>query len=202
MKTFLPVSKSIESSRSGTSAPLAGVSSDRTASLLARPLQTEPLTALGGLRDADVEQLAQAGGVEHAVGEAHQGTAPRTPPGSRRRGRVSPDRPCLARRSCVPPLVRATWEGYRWRYAHSGRTRRSTVNSLGVMTAGATDTIPVLEGEAAAAVAHRGGHVQIIAAAGSGKTEVVSQRVASLLRTGSQPSRSWRSRSPRRPPRS
>lgn len=55
------------------------------------------------------------------------------------------------------------------------------------MQAGATDTIPVLEGEAAAAVAHRGGHVQIIAAAGSGKTEVVSQRVASLLKDGEQP---------------
>jgi DNA helicase-2/ATP-dependent DNA helicase PcrA len=47
-----------------------------------------------------------------------------------------------------------------------------------------SDTTPVLEGEAAAAVAHRGGHVQIIAAAGSGKTEVVSQRVASLLADG------------------
>jgi len=49
------------------------------------------------------------------------------------------------------------------------------------MPADAIDGIPGLEGEAAAAVAHRGGHVQIIAAAGSGKTEVVSQRVASLL---------------------
>lgn len=37
---------------------------------------------------------------------------------------------------------------------------------------------PVLEGDAARAAAHRGSHVQIIAAAGSGKTEVVSQRVA------------------------
>src|SRR4051812_23689986 len=46
------------------------------------------------------------------------------------------------------------------------------------------DDIPVLEGEAAAAVAHRGGHVQIIAAAGSGKTEVVSQRVAALIEDG------------------
>lgn len=46
------------------------------------------------------------------------------------------------------------------------------------------DTTPVLDGEAASAVAHRGGHVQIIAAAGSGKTEVVSQRVASLLADG------------------
>lgn len=55
------------------------------------------------------------------------------------------------------------------------------------MTADATDTIPLLEGQAAAAVAHRDGHVQIIAAAGSGKTEVVSQRVASLLKDGAQP---------------
>ena len=47
-----------------------------------------------------------------------------------------------------------------------------------------TPSIPVLEGDAAEAVAHRGGHVQIIAAAGSGKTEVVSQRVASLLSDG------------------
>jgi DNA helicase-2/ATP-dependent DNA helicase PcrA len=51
------------------------------------------------------------------------------------------------------------------------------------MTPGEPD-IPVLEGEAAEAVAHRGGHVQIIAAAGAGKTEVVSQRVAALLDEG------------------
>lgn len=47
--------------------------------------------------------------------------------------------------------------------------------------------IPQLDGDAAAAVAHRGSHVQIIAAAGSGKTEVVSQRVASLLADGEAP---------------
>ena len=40
---------------------------------------------------------------------------------------------------------------------------------------------PRLEGEALAAVRHRGSHLQIIASAGSGKTEVVSQRVADLL---------------------
>ncbi len=57
------------------------------------------------------------------------------------------------------------------------------------MSEGASDVIPLLEGEAAAAVAHRGGHVQIIAAAGSGKTEVVSQRVASLL-AGGEPAES------------
>lgn len=51
----------------------------------------------------------------------------------------------------------------------------------------ASDATPKLEGDAAAAVAHRGGHVQIIAAAGSGKTEVVSQRVASLLADGEAP---------------
>ncbi len=43
---------------------------------------------------------------------------------------------------------------------------------------------PVLEGDALAAVRHRGTHIQIIAAAGSGKTEVVSQRVVDLLAEG------------------
>jgi DNA helicase-2/ATP-dependent DNA helicase PcrA len=49
------------------------------------------------------------------------------------------------------------------------------------VTGGASGDIPVLEGDAAAAVAHAGSHIQIIAAAGSGKTEVVSQRVAALI---------------------
>ena len=39
-------------------------------------------------------------------------------------------------------------------------------------------------GDALAAVRHRGSHLQIIAAAGSGKTEVVSQRVVDLLADG------------------
>jgi DNA helicase-2/ATP-dependent DNA helicase PcrA len=43
---------------------------------------------------------------------------------------------------------------------------------------------PVLEGEALRAVKHRGSHVQIIASAGSGKTEVVSQRVVGLIEDG------------------
>ena len=42
-------------------------------------------------------------------------------------------------------------------------------------------TAPVLKGQASNTVRHRGSHLQIIAAAGSGKTEVVSQRVVSLL---------------------
>lgn len=46
---------------------------------------------------------------------------------------------------------------------------------------------PVLTGDALAAVEHRGSHMQIIAAAGSGKTEVVSQRVANLLEDGVDP---------------
>jgi DNA helicase-2/ATP-dependent DNA helicase PcrA len=45
-------------------------------------------------------------------------------------------------------------------------------------------TSPRLESDALAAVRHRGGHLQIIASAGSGKTEVVSQRVADLLADG------------------
>lgn len=49
------------------------------------------------------------------------------------------------------------------------------------------EAVPVLNGEAAEAAAHRGGHVQIIAAAGSGKTEVVSQRVAILVAEGVAP---------------
>ncbi|MGX1591386.1 ATP-dependent helicase [Glutamicibacter sp. NPDC055491] len=53
--------------------------------------------------------------------------------------------------------------------------------------AATTANIPQLEGDAAKAVAHRGSHIQIIAAAGSGKTEVVSQRVASLLADGEAP---------------
>jgi DNA helicase-2/ATP-dependent DNA helicase PcrA len=44
--------------------------------------------------------------------------------------------------------------------------------------------LPRLEGDALRAVRHRGSHVQIIAAAGSGKTEVVSQRVAALIADG------------------
>nr|WP_091326509.1 ATP-dependent DNA helicase [Geodermatophilus ruber] len=43
---------------------------------------------------------------------------------------------------------------------------------------------PILQGQALAAVQHRGSHIQIIASAGSGKTEVVSQRVAALLAEG------------------
>jgi DNA helicase-2/ATP-dependent DNA helicase PcrA len=45
-------------------------------------------------------------------------------------------------------------------------------------------TTPQLDGDALAAVHHRGSHLQIIASAGSGKTEVVSQRVADLLAEG------------------
>lgn len=45
----------------------------------------------------------------------------------------------------------------------------------------------MLTGAALAAVQHRGSHLQIIASAGSGKTEVVSQRVAALLAEGVDP---------------
>jgi DNA helicase II / ATP-dependent DNA helicase PcrA len=44
--------------------------------------------------------------------------------------------------------------------------------------------VPRLAGAALDAVRHRGSHLQIIASAGSGKTEVVSQRVADLLADG------------------
>ena len=47
--------------------------------------------------------------------------------------------------------------------------------------------IPNLEGQAADAVAYRGTHMQIIASAGSGKTETVSQRIAMLVTQGIDP---------------
>jgi superfamily I DNA and RNA helicase len=43
---------------------------------------------------------------------------------------------------------------------------------------------PQLEGDARAAVLHRSSHMQIIASAGSGKTEVVAQRFAQLMADG------------------
>ena len=48
-------------------------------------------------------------------------------------------------------------------------------------------TAPVLSGDARAAVRHRGSHLQIIASAGSGKTEVVAQRFAELMAHGADP---------------
>lgn len=46
---------------------------------------------------------------------------------------------------------------------------------------------PALSGEAQAAVEYRGGNLQIVAGAGTGKTEVVAQRVAALLAEGVSP---------------
>ena len=43
---------------------------------------------------------------------------------------------------------------------------------------------PTLIGQSLRAVQHRGSHLQIIASAGAGKTEVVSQRVVSLIQEG------------------
>ena len=56
----------------------------------------------------------------------------------------------------------------------------------GTVTVGESG-IPALDGDAAAAVSHRGSHLQIIASAGSGKTEVVSQRVADLIASSVEP---------------
>ena len=46
---------------------------------------------------------------------------------------------------------------------------------------------PPLSGNAQAAANHSGGHLQIIASAGSGKTEVVAQRIAFLFSAGASP---------------
>lgn len=53
-----------------------------------------------------------------------------------------------------------------------------------VVLSGNRPPAPELTGSALDAVRYRGGHLQIIAAAGSGKTEVVSQRVVDLLAEG------------------
>lgn len=47
--------------------------------------------------------------------------------------------------------------------------------------------IPLLKGDARDAVFHRGSHVQILAGAGTGKTEVMRQRITSLLAEGVPP---------------
>jgi len=56
------------------------------------------------------------------------------------------------------------------------------------MTSSSGTGTPQLSGDALRAVKHRGSHIQIIASAGSGKTEVVAQRVADLFADGVEPS--------------
>lgn len=47
-----------------------------------------------------------------------------------------------------------------------------------------TISYPILSGQSKDAINHRGSHLQIIASAGAGKTEVVAQRIVSLLNEG------------------
>jgi ATP-dependent exoDNAse (exonuclease V) beta subunit len=47
--------------------------------------------------------------------------------------------------------------------------------------------VPPLEGDALKAVLHGGSHLQIIASASSGKTEVIAQRFAELMADGVDP---------------
>ncbi|WUP50668.1 UvrD-helicase domain-containing protein [Micromonospora globbae] len=56
-----------------------------------------------------------------------------------------------------------------------------------VVSERAGNGLPQLTGSALEAVGHRGSHLQIIASAGAGKTEVVSQRVVDLLAEGVAP---------------
>jgi DNA helicase-2/ATP-dependent DNA helicase PcrA len=52
---------------------------------------------------------------------------------------------------------------------------------------GSTITLPTLRGDALRAVRHRGSHIQLLAAAGVGKTEVTRQRIVELLAEGVEP---------------
>lgn len=65
-----------------------------------------------------------------------------------------------------------------------GVTERTNAEDLPELT---IPPPPVLSGDAADAVTYRGGHLQIIASAGSGKTEVVAQRTADVLASGVPP---------------
>ena len=79
-------------------------------------------------------------------------------------------------RSCAIPLV--------------GRGLARMASGLLARKAGlalTSSAAPQLEGDARAAVLHRGSHLQIIASAGSGKTEVVAQRFARLMADGADP---------------
>lgn len=67
--------------------------------------------------------------------------------------------------------------------------------------AGQPRKAPILTGDALKAVESRGSPMQIIACAGSGKTEVVSQRVASLIESGIDPGKTSRSHLQGRPQR-
>ena len=46
---------------------------------------------------------------------------------------------------------------------------------------------PVLSAAQQEVVRHRGGHLQVIACPGSGKTEFISQRIAGLIKDGASP---------------
>jgi hypothetical protein len=74
-----------------------------------------------------------------------------------------------------------------------GKERRLTM--AGHTTSAAASTTPgstggggfVLSPEQEKVVNHRGGHLQVIACAGAGKTEAISRRVASLILDGVEP---------------
>src|SRR5579862_3204290 len=81
-------------------------------------------------------------------------------------------------------ITRSTAGGTDWKDEQTVAELRAPGGEVGMSTEGRHPATPTLAGAALDAVRHRGSHVQIIAAAGSGKTEVVSQRVADLLAEG------------------
>ncbi len=76
------------------------------------------------------------------------------------------------RATAVTPQTARAFSGKPWRSCPTGAARMNS---------------PRLTGDALRAIRHRGSHLQIIACAGSGKTEVVAQRIADFFAEGVEP---------------
>src|SRR3954467_2298455 len=65
------------------------------------------------------------------------------------------------------------------------KSTTTSAASISVATSGSGGF--VLSPEQQKVIAHRGGHLQVIACAGAGKTEAISRRVSTLIEEGVEP---------------